>query len=167
MLEAGYGGTAHRQYSLVSAAAHVGCGNEVMHFEEFSVHWRFHRKNIKGGSSEGSIAETSGQGLFINKATSGSIDEKGALFHSFQIFITQQTAGGLIQWNMQCDHGGPCEKFVEFHSLNAKLAVEIRVVPDIPDQDPATKRLQECDQILSDVAAANDPDGLAAQLVAG
>ena len=61
----------------------------------------FCRQGIEGGAADMAVVDGMVQSRFINQAAAAAVDEHGALFHFFELFILKNVACRFVQRHVQ------------------------------------------------------------------
>lgn len=123
----------HLLLCLYGLCAHVGEEDAVVHLDETLVDLGFCWVDVQAGAAELSGVEGLDEGLFVDDATTGSVDEDGAVLHLVELSLAEALFGVLVEGEVKGDDVGLSEEFFLRLDVGARgicVGVGVTIVVD-------------------------------------
>ncbi|AGE50152.1 D-lactate dehydrogenase [Acanthocystis turfacea Chlorella virus Canal-1] len=101
----------------------------------------------------------------IDEAAASSVDDNRVLLHRLERILLDEVVVLLGQRAVQADHVGVLQHVAQGMVFHAHL-LDVLALVDVVGDDAACHRLHELDELLGNLAGADDTDGPAGHLVA-
>ena len=145
----------------------MGRDQHVVHLQQRVVHGcRFLLQNVETRGGDFAIVQSANQGGFVDHRASASVYEYDRRLHHVELAVAYHMAGLGAQRNVQGDHVGGLENFVQRQSGDVEFLFKLfGNINYITVNDLALPALKPSSDPGADAAQPNDPNGLAGDLM--
>ena len=148
---------------LQTLPAHVGGQDDIIHVIEGIVGGgRLGLLHVQAGPGDDAVLQGGDEGGLIHQSAPGGVDEAGGGLHFGQGIGVDEVAGLVAEGAVEGDEVAAGEQLVQPHIAHAVVLGGAAVGQDLHVQGPGHP-----DDLLADVARADDAQGLAVDLCMG
>ena len=127
---------------------------------------RFRSEDVEGGAGDLAFGDGAREGVLVDDAASGRVDEQGAALHFLERRIVDHVLGLRRERCVNCQEVGAGQQLVELDQLDAELGGAIATHHRIHANDLHLETLRAVGNDASDVAQADDAERLIGDLAA-